>query len=78
MQSHCIRTSTPLASPAQTYTPLWTVFWDVSDYGVWKPILAHGSILAVCWLVGAFAAGAYSKDALAPKPGYRWTVHLEH
>lgn len=50
----------------QTYTPIWTVFWDVSDYGVWKPILAHGSILAVCWLVGAFAAGAYSKDALAP------------
>ncbi|CAK9032289.1 cAMP-dependent protein kinase regulatory subunit [Durusdinium trenchii] len=49
------------------YTPLWTDFWDVTDYGIGKPILAHGFVLALCWLVGAFVAGAYSKDATAPK-----------
>lgn len=54
-------------NPDQKYTPLWTDFWDVTDYGIGKPILAHGFVLALCWLVGAFVAGAYSKDATAPK-----------
>eukprot|EP00434_Breviolum_minutum_P020980 symbB.v1.2.018508.t1/scaffold1403.1/size153157/14 len=50
----------------KVYTPLWAIFWDGSDTGIWKPIFAHGSVLAMCWFAGAFVAGAYSKDAMAP------------